>query len=173
MFLNLSSVYSQYNLTHFIDIFLMGQKLGMKLDNLTDSEGRNFYKALDFLASYLGKDKSEWPGQQISGWEEKQQAVARDLWRVASQIDTTRTDYKDLYQANRIFHPADRFTLLYYTPDEVDDAFVNAAASLNYAMKCVDSGRKDEANAAKRRVSPRTLNADGSLALVHPQDCTY
>ena len=172
MWRTLSYGYSQYNLTHFIDIFLMGQKLGMKLDNLTDSEGRNFYKALDFLASYLGKDKSEWPGQQISGWEEKQQAVAHDLWRVASQIDTTRTDYKDLYQANRIFHPADRFTLLYYTPDEVDDAFVNAAASLNYAMKCVDSGRKDEANAAKRRVSPRTLNADGSLALVHPHDWT-
>lgn len=53
----LSYHYSQYNLTHFIDIFIMAHKLGMSIDSVSDSEGRSFYKALDFLASYLGKDK--------------------------------------------------------------------------------------------------------------------
>ena len=172
MWRTLSYGYSQYNLTHIIDIFLMGQKIGVRLDNSTDAEGRNFYKAMDFLASYLGKDKSEWPGQQISGWEEKQQAVAKDLWRVATAIDTSRTDYKDLYQAHRVFRPEDRFTLLYYTPDKTDDAFVKASASLRNAIKRVGDERKTEANACKRRVSPRTLNSDGSLALVHPHDWT-
>lgn len=168
----LSYGYSQYNLTHFIDMFLMARNLGISIDNATDSEGRNFYKALDYLASYLGKPVSEWPGQQISGWEEKQQEVARDLWRVASLVDTTRTDYKDIYQAHRVFRPADRFTLLYYTPDEVDDAFANASLSLGHAIRRVGAERKKESNACKRRVSPRTLNADGSLALVHPHDWT-
>lgn len=168
----LSYHYSQYNLTHFIDIFLMGRKLGMKLDDLTDAEGRSFYKALDYLAAYLGKDRSEWPGQQISGWEGKQQEVACDLWRVAKELDPSREDYKALYQAHRVFNPSDRFTLLYYTPDDVDDAFVNAGKSLRYALKCVDSERKAESNASKRRVSPRTVNADSTLALVNSRDWT-
>lgn len=172
MWRTLSYGYSQYNLSHFIDIFLMAQKLGLKIDNATDSEGRNFYKALDYVASFLGKDKSEWPAKQISGWEDKQQEVARDLWRVAAMIDTTRTDYKNAYQAHRRFDPSSRFTLLYYTPDEVDDAFANAALSLDYAVKRVKDERKKAANACGHKVSPRTLNADGSVALVHPHDWT-
>ena len=61
--------YSQYNLTHFIDIMLMARTLGTHIDNATSADGRNFYKAMDFLASYVGKSLSEWPYQQISGWE--------------------------------------------------------------------------------------------------------
>lgn len=172
MWRTLSYGYSQYNLTHLIDIFMMAQKLGMRIDNATDAEGRNFYKALDYLASFLDKPKSEWPGQQISGWEDKQQEVARDLWRVASFVDTARTDYRDLYQAHRVFRPSDRFTLLYYTPDDVDDAFANAALSLSYAIKRTNKEKKKADNASHRRVSPRTLNNDGTLALVHPYDWT-
>ena len=124
------------------------------------------------MATFLGKDQSEWPGQQISSWDGTQQDLAKDLWRVAAAIDTTRTDYKELYQKNRIFNPSDRFTLLYYTPDATDDAFTKASASLRYAIGEVNNARKDETNAAKRRVSPRTVNADGNLALVHPHDWT-
>ncbi len=172
MWRTLSYGYSQYNLTHLIDIFLMAQKLGIKIDNATDAEGRNFYKALDYLASFLGKQSSEWHGKQISGWEEKQQEVARDLWRVASMIDTTRTDYKQAFYAHRVFTPSERFTLLYYTPDEVDDAFANAAVSLNHAIKRVKEERKKESNASKHRVNPRSINANGSLTLVNPYDWT-
>lgn len=168
----LSYHYAQYNLTHLIDIFQMTQKLGAKIDNATDTEGRNFYKALDLLASYLGKDVNEWPGRQISGWKAKQQDVARDLWRVATMIDTTRTDYKQLYQAHRIFNPSERFTLLYYTPDDVDDAFVIASKNLTYAIKRVNEERRKEVNLSKHRVSPRTLSKDSTLALVHPHDWT-
>lgn len=162
--------YAHYNLTHFIDLFLMAQKLGVDIDKAISADGRNFYKALDYLASYMGKDVSEWPGQQLSGWEEKQQDVAKDLWRVGAMIDTTRTDYKNLYQKYRIFDPSDRFTLLYYTPDDVDDAFTRSGEQLKYAIRRVTEDRNKESNAAKRKVSPRTVNPDGSLALVHPHD---
>ena len=171
MWRTLSYGYSQYNLTHLIDLFLMGQKIGVTgSDKATDAEGRNFYKALDCLASYLGKDKKEWPGQQISDWEGKQQEVARDLWRVGSMVDTTRVDYRNLYNQYRIFNPADRFTLLYYTPDAYDDIFTSTADQLNYAISRVTKEKKDEKNAAKRRVNPRSLDKEGNLALVHPHD---
>lgn len=169
----LSYHYSHYNLTHFIDIFQMANKLGdVKIDNATDAEGRNFYKAMDFMAAYLGKDVTEWPGQQLNGWESKQQDVVRDLWRIATMVDTTRTDYKTLYRTHRVFNPTERFTLLYYTPDDIDDAFANASVQLKHAIKRTKAEKKNEANASKRRVSPRTLNPDGTLALVHPHDWT-
>lgn len=168
----LSFHYAHYNLTHLIDIFQMAKKLGVDIDDATDAEGRNFYKALDYLASYLGKDVTEWPGRQLNGWESKQQEVARDLWRVAAMVDTTRTDYRELYQAHRVFNPSDRFTLLYYTPDDIDDAFASASRQLKYAVSRTVEEKKKEANASKRRVSPRSLKADGSLALVHPHDWT-
>lgn len=166
----LSYHYSHYNITHFIDIFLMGQKLGLKIDNATSPDGRSFYKALDYVAAYLGKPLSAWPGKQLSGYEERQQDVAKDLWRVASFIDPSRDDYRKMYHDHRIFNPSERFTLLYYTPDETDDAFTHAAATLTYACKRAAAERKVEANAAKRRVSPRTTDADGKMKLVHPND---
>lgn len=168
----LSYHYSQYNITHFIDIFLMARKLGLSIDSVTDAEGRSFYKALDFLASYLGKEKDEWPGEQISGWDGKQQEVARDLWRVYSMLDSTRTDYAKVYQQYRIFNPSDKFILLYYTPDDVDDAFAKASQSFRYAINRVNEEKRKPDNAVMRKVSPRTVNSDGSLALVHPHDWT-
>ena len=48
--------YSQYNLTHLLDIFCMAEKIGIRIDNATSPDGRNFYRAMDFLAQYTGKD---------------------------------------------------------------------------------------------------------------------
>lgn len=110
----LSFHYSHYNLTHFIDIMLMARKMGMNLDTLTDSEGRSFYRAVDYMASYLGREQSEWPGPQIQDWQPAQQALAKDLWRVASALDATRADYRELYKRYGTANPADRFILLYY-----------------------------------------------------------
>ena len=172
MWRTLSFGYSQYNLTHLIDIFMMARKAGMKIDDAIDPEGRNFYKALDLMASYLGRPADTWPGKQISGWDEKQQALARDLWRVAEFVDTTRTGYRDMYQRHRVFNPDDRFTLLWYTPDDTDDAFTRAAASLGYAIKRAYAEKQRPENASRRQVSPRSLDADGRMTLVHPHDWT-
>lgn len=172
MWRTLSYGYSQYNLTHLIDIFMMADKLGMKIHDATNADGRNFFKAIDRLASYLGRPAEDWPGKQISGWEEKQQAVARDLWRVGAMVDTTRRDYRKLYRKYRVFDPSDRFTLLYYTPDATDDAFTNAAAALDRAVAATLRARHDPDNLAGHRVNPRSVNADGSVSLVHPHDWT-
>ena len=56
--------YSQFNLSHFIDIFMMARKIGISIDNATSEDGRSFYKAMDFLVPYVGKDVKAWPYQQ-------------------------------------------------------------------------------------------------------------
>lgn len=162
--------YSQYNLAHFIDLMLMGRKLGLHIDNATSDDGRNFYKAMDFLTPYAGKSLSEWPYQQISGWEHTLQSFYQELYRTATYLDPTRKDYLRLYLAHRVWQPQDRFNLLYVEATETDHAYAFAANQLQLAMKCADTARKDEKNAAKRRVMPRSIHKDGSLAMIHPHD---
>ena len=161
--------YSQYNLTHLIDIFQMAQKAGVKVDDAASADGRSFYKAMDFLAGYVGKDVQTWPYQQISGWEEKQQELCKDLYRTYL-LNPERKDYLRLYKEYRILDFADRFNLLYVRATDVDHAYAFAAGQMKYAMRCTDKAKKEEKNAARRRVSPRSVNKDGSLALVHPND---
>lgn len=162
--------YSQYNLTHFIDIMLMAKKLGIDIDNATSTDGRNFYKAMDFLTPYVGKSLNEWPYQQISGWEGSVQNFCKDLYRTAIYLNPARKDYLQLYQAHRILDPKDGFNLLYVQATDVDNAYAFAAGQLQFAMQCADKAKKEEKNAAKRRVMPRTINKDGSLAMIHPHD---
>ena len=162
--------YSQYNLTHFIDIMLMAKKLGSNIDNATSTDGRNFYKAMDFLTPYLGKSLNEWPYQQISGWENSQQHFCKDLYRTAVYLNPARKDYLRLYDAHRVLNLRDPFNLLYVQASETDNAYAFAAGQLKLAMQCADKARKEEKNAAKRRVEPRSINKDGSLAMIHPHD---
>ncbi len=161
--------YSQYNLTHFIDIFQMAEKIGIQIDNATSADGRNFYKAMDFIASYVGKAQSEWPYQQISGWEECQQRICKDLYR-SWLLNPSRKDYLRIYKERHIMNPKDRFNLLYLQPTLVDNAYAFATEQLQFAIKCATEAKKDAKNAAKRKVEPRTIAKDGSLSMVHPHD---
>lgn len=161
--------YSQYNLTHYIDLFRMAGKLGLSPDRAVSDDGRSFYKAMDFLASYMGKPIEAWPYQQISEWDYKQQEFAKDLYKVWL-LDPARTDYLQISKANRRVNFGDRFHLLYVRATEADDAYAAADAQLRYAMAEADRAKKLEANAAKRRVSPNSVSADGALLLVHPHD---
>lgn len=161
--------YSQYNLTHFIDLFRMARKLGISVDIATSDDGRNFYKAMDFLAAYTGKSAAEWPYQQISEWDSKQQLFCKDLYK-AYLLDPARKDYLRLYKAHRVVDFTDRFNLLYVDATETDNAYAFAAEQLKYAMACTDKAKKEAANASKRKVSPCTVGKDGSLTLVHPHD---
>ena len=161
--------YSQYNLTHFIDIFQMAKKIGINIDNATSEDGRNFYKAMDFIAHYIGKSQEEWPYQQLNGWEQVQQRFCKDLYRTWL-LNPARKDYLRLYKENRITNPKDRFNLLYVQPTLTDNAYAFAAEQLQFAIKCATEAKKDANNAAKRKVEPRTINKDGSLSMVHPHD---
>lgn len=162
--------YSQYNLTHFIDIMMMAQKLGISIDQVTSADGRNFYKAMDFLTPYAGKEVHEWPYQQISGWENALQNFYKDLYRTATYLDPTRKNYLHIYYTHRIWNPEDRFNLLFVNADDTDQAYAFAAKQLKFAMKCADQARKAPQNAAKRWVMPRSIHKDGTLAMIHPHD---
>lgn len=167
--------YSQYNLTHYIDLMLMGKKMGFSIDNATSSDGRNFYKALDYLAQYAGKDVSQWPYKQISGWEGSQQNLYKDLYRAVTYLGNGNSDkrakeYKNAYDSYRRWDACDLFNLTYVKATDVDHAYAFAAGQLKVAMACADKARKEKDNAAARRVIPRSINKDGSLAIVHPHD---
>ncbi len=170
--------YSNYNLEHLIDIALMAKSLGMSVDKATSPDGSNFYKAMDFLAAYVGKDASEWPYKQISGWDGAVQNVCKSLYRTAnclmdsdSQADGSRRKlYNRLYAENRVLNPADIFNLTYFKADDMDDAFAFAADQFSVAITDATKARKEQENARRRRVIPRTLEADGSLSIVHPHD---
>ncbi len=107
--------YSQFNLSHMIDVFLMAQKISLSIDNATSPDGRNFYKAVDFLTPYLGKEVTAWPYEQISEWNYKQQELCKDLYRIYT-FRPERTDYLNLYTMYKKADPADRFLLLYVKP---------------------------------------------------------
>ena len=143
--------YSEYNLSHLIDIFRMAQKINIKIDDTTSADGRNFYKAIDFLTPYVGKNVKSWPYQQISGWEGKQQEFCKTLYR-AWLLNPERKDYLRLCKANRVIDFSDRFNLLYVRATDVDNAYAFTAGQLELAMKCTDKAKKEELNAAKRRV---------------------
>lgn len=109
----LSFHYSQYNLTHYIDMYLMARKLGVDIDHAVSSDGRNFYKAMDFLVQYVGDDAKEWKWQQISGWNSVEQKFYKDLYRTAVYLDTSRNDYLNLYDKYARNDWRDLFNILY------------------------------------------------------------
>ena len=102
--------YSEYNLSHIIDVFQIARGVGMELDGLPLVE-----KAADYLARYLGRGVEEWPYQQISGWEEKQQELCKDLYRLYL-LDPQRKDYLQAAAKHLEQRDSDRFFLLYLFP---------------------------------------------------------
>ena len=106
--------YSHYNLTHYINIFMMSQKLGYDIDDYTFPDGRSFYKALEYLIPYIPEDGSErWPFEQIDGFEEVSQNLCRDLYRTASYIAPEKTEYIGIFRKYCTTVPSERFHLLY------------------------------------------------------------
>ena len=171
--------YSQYNLTHIIDIMTMAQKLGIYLDNSTSADGRNFYKAMDYTAGYTGKSLAEWPYKEIGNWTETQQNFCKDLYRTAIYIGNQQATpeklarnkhYLRLYNDNRILNPNDRFNLLYMQPTAIDNAFAFACNQMKLAIQCANKARKEQDNLCKRRVVPRTISKSGSLTMINPND---
>ncbi len=104
--------YSQYNLSHMIDVCAVAKRLGIDLLNSESADGRSIYKAMDYLTSFLGRDVSSWPYQQISGWEDELQDVCNDLIRILD-MDPTRHTYRDLLRKHGRQDISDRWRLLY------------------------------------------------------------
>lgn len=159
--------YSQFNLSHMTDIFLMARKMGILIDDSTSEDGRNFYKAVNFLTQYLGRDVQEWPYQQISDWEAKQSDFCKDLYRIYT-LNTSRKEYYKLYHRFNQTDWKDRFNLLYVTHSKTDNAFAFADTQLKYAIKCTQEAKVKIVNS--KLISPRSIEKNGSLRLVIPRD---
>jgi len=158
--------YSQYNLTHIIDFMLMAKHQGLDINKYCVFGEHSFWKAMDFMGIYMGKDVKEWPYLQISGWNEKQQDMANDFYR-AYTLDESHNDYLHLYRQNKKRDWKDLFVLLYEKPTKVDDAMARADEQLRYALTCAAEARK---TAKGDRVSPRSIDKEGNLVLVGPKD---
>ena len=157
----LSFGYSQYNLTHMIDVFQIAKNVGFRMEGWPLLE-----KAADFLAEYEGKGVEAWPYQQISEWDYKQNELAKDLYRLYL-LDNNRVDYLELSKKNIVKRFADRFFLLYYTPDETDNAFAAADVQLRYQLQQLDKIRKERHDWG---LMPRCVEADGRLRTVSQPD---
>ena len=157
--------YSEYNLAHIIDIFQIARHADMSFTFAPYLP--LLEKAADFLANYLGKEVKEWPYQQISDWDYKQNELSKDLYRLYL-LHPERQDYLKLAKDNLVKRFTDRFFLLYYTPDETDNAFAQADAQLRYLLQQTTLARKDAAD--KVKLMPRCMEKDGSLRLVGISD---
>lgn len=146
--------YSQYNLSHIIDVFQIAKNIGYKIDGMPLLK-----MAAGFLTQYLGKPVEKWPYQQISDWDYKQNELAKDLYRL-NPLDS-------IAKVNIVKRFADRFFLLYYTPDETDNAFAEADVQLRYQLQQVNKIRKERKDWS---LMPRSVEKDGSLRMVRQPD---
>lgn len=158
--------YSQFNLKHIIDLMLMIKHQGVDFRQYCVSGEHSFFKAMDFLAPYMGKSVSDWPYQQISGWEDKQQEMAKDFYRTYL-LDESRKDYFQIYRNVKMRDWRDLFVLTYEKPTKLDNAMANADEQLHYALKCTSEARK---TAKGNKVNPRSIDKDGNLVLVGTKD---
>lgn len=109
--------YSRYNLTHMIDIFQIARNAGIEVGGNSAESFKKVAKALDFLAQYLGKEVGAWPYQQISGWDDVQKELARDLYR-AWLLFPEYARWKDLYELYGAHSDSNgRFIILYLKDD--------------------------------------------------------
>lgn len=166
--------YSEYNLQHFIDIAVMGKKLGFSLDKAVSTDGRSLYKAADYLMSFLGKAVTDWPYKQISDWQGKQQELCKDLYRLYL-LNPQRTDYSAHFRQYWEPNGQDRFKLLFLRPEdaaqlpgETERMFTFATHQLKYAIECTKEARAKSKN--KQHISPRSVEKHGSLRIVSPWD---
>lgn len=158
--------YSQYNLTHLLDIMQMAANAGLDMGTVVSNDGRSVEKGLDYLASFIGKNAKAWEYMQISDFDNKKQECLKDLYR-AYLLNRERKDFKDKYFANRVLNPEDPFNLFYVEARPIDDAMIGIAPQLDFAIGCIDKGKREKKNAERRQFAPWTLYKDGSLHLVN------
>ncbi|WPR70837.1 alginate lyase family protein [Flavobacterium sp. NG2] len=88
--------YSVFNLTHFLDMAKLATVFKINLLKATSDDGRGILKAIDFLVPYIGKPITDFPYKQIKEWEEVQQKLCWQLYRVDKMLG--KPVYKKYYK---------------------------------------------------------------------------
>lgn len=110
--------YSWYNLSHMLDFYTIARNNRLDFARATEIQGRSFFKALNFLASYIGKDAKQWPYKQISGWDQAQKELIRDLYRTYL-LNPTQKNFKSIYKSSKAGASYGLFNLLYVMPEDL------------------------------------------------------
>lgn len=161
--------YSVYNLTHMIDIMLMAKNAGI---NTWGAEAQQrVWKAVDFLLPFMGKEVKEWPYQQISQWDEKQQVMAQELYRIGHYLNPEKAaEYIKAFRSVYRQDYKDIFNVLYLEPDATDMSMAFVCQQTKVALKEAAKARSQAENMSGHRVMPRTVSADGTMRMVGPKD---
>lgn len=159
--------YSQYNLSHMLDVCATAQKLGINLLDQQSADGRSIYKAFDYLISFLGKDVSSWPYKQISGWESKQQDVCKELLKILD-LNPTKQNYLEVYNKYAQQDLTDRWRLYYGAPDPIKTLFNFATSQMEYALKRIEDVYQPSSNT--KAIFPRSVDEKERLVLVPSRD---
>lgn len=73
--------YSTFNLNHMLDMCYIAKTMNIDLFQARSADGRSISKALDYVSQFAGKQITEFPYKQISGWEEVQDKLSFQLYR--------------------------------------------------------------------------------------------
>lgn len=169
----LSFGYSQYNLTHFLDMAQMARTLGVPfpLTEAPTEDSGSVADALLFLTRYAGHNGEVWPWQQISGKEEKEQELAADLYRASRLLGEDSQERASLMKAYydiRRFVPTATFHLLYTDATPLDNAIAEAAPHLRQTIADAAPLVVTEGSVWDKRVTPYTVKKDGTLVMIDP-----
>ena len=162
--------YCVYNLGFFADLCLLSHHVGQDLECYKSSDGRSIYGALDFLAPYLGKEQSAWPYQQLHGWAQKQTDLAHLYYKFGRYMKDAPERYIAYYEANRDNNVGGRFNLLWYDASLADQALYSASRQLEYAIEEAQKAKAQKDNRSANKVEPRSINKEGALIMVNPND---
>ena len=80
--------------------------------SLSPDAKNRFYSAIDFLTPYLNTAR-KWPYQEISNMKFYRNRLCLELYRIASNIDKTKSDYLKLYETYGKLSDSDVYNLLF------------------------------------------------------------
>ena len=79
--------YSVFNLTHFLDMAQIAKVVQVDLLHAESADGRSILKAIDFLSPFIGTAVTSFPYQQIKEWDEVQEKLCWQLYRVDQMLE--------------------------------------------------------------------------------------
>lgn len=165
--------YSVFNIGHFLDMCTLCGKDAADLFNDATDGDNSIAGAVRYMRQWLGRPQSEFPYQQITSWEDAQNALTWVLLRAAPLAGCPEyiRDFRQWCTS-----PASDLQRIIYgrnLTDVVAEGFGFAEGQLKVAVEASDSAAMASRLSGEGRpaVSPRTIE-DGKLVMVPSRDWT-
>lgn len=115
----LSFHYSWYNLSHMLDFFIIAKNHNLNIDNAVKIKNHSFFKALDYLAFYIGDNDKLWQYKQLSNMSKVKQELIKDIYRTYIFLDNNKISYRNIFYKNKGFIKDYLFHLLYVSNNDL------------------------------------------------------